>query len=129
MTKKPLTKLILTDDDPDILTIAKYALESLKSVDVKYLKSGEETIKEALAFNPDLILLDVMMPKLDGIQTLKSIRLLPSIAQIPVAFFTAKVHKEELNAYFDMGVVDVIIKPFDAETLALTIQKVWGKCP
>ena len=129
MSKKPLTKLILTDDDEDILRIVKYALEPLKGVEIRLLNSGEETIAQAIEFEPDLIILDVMMPKLDGIQTLKSIRSLPSIAHIPVVFFTASVHKESLKTYSEMGVIDLIIKPFDAQTLPSTIQNIWEKCP
>lgn len=121
--------MILTDDDEDILTIAKYALEPLKNVEIRFLKSGEETIAQAIDFQPDLIVLDVMMPNLDGIQTLKSIRSLPGIAHIPIVFFTASVHRETIKNYSKIGVVDLIIKPFDAQKLPSTIQNIWEKCP
>ena len=127
MDKKPLTKMIVVDDDEDVLTIAKYCLESLKGVNIKYLTSGEETLKEALTFRPDLILLDVMMPKMDGITTLKTMKMVPNLANIPVIFFTAKVQKEELAQYLKLGVIETIIKPFDPLTLSDTILKIWDR--
>lgn len=127
MIKKPLTKLLFIDDDNDILTIAKYCLESLSGVTVKYLSSGEETIQEALDFQPDLIILDVMMPKMDGVATINAMHLIPSIVHIPVVFITAKVQKEEIAQYFKLGVIDVITKPFDPLTLPSTIQNIWDK--
>lgn len=124
---KLLRKLLFVDDDEDTLIIAGYSLRNLKEVEVKYVRSGEEAIEVAVQFQPDLILLDVMMPKMDGIATLKAIRELPSIAHIPVIFFTAKVQKEEIVTYLRMGVIDVIVKPFDPLTLGSTIQKIWDK--
>lgn len=94
---------------------------------MKYLTSGEGAIREALTFQPDLIILDVMMPKMDGIDTLNAMHLLPSIAHIPVVFNTAKVQKEEIARYYKLGIVDVIIKPFDPLTLASSIQNIWDK--
>ena len=127
MTKKLLNKILFVDDDPDILTIARYCLENSSDITVKYLNSGERAIQEALVFQPDLILLDVMMPNMDGISTLTAMRLLPSLAKIPVVFITAKVQKEELVNYSKLGILDVIIKPFDPLTLASTIQHIWIK--
>ena len=125
--KTALTKIMLVDDDDDTLTIAKYCLEQLQDVEIKYLHSGEEAVKEALSFNPDMILLDVMMPKMDGIATLKALRLLPSTAHVPVVFFTAKTQQEELSNYRQMGIVDVITKPFDPMTFATRILGIWDR--
>ncbi len=127
MTKKPLTKIIFVDDDPDLLTIAQYSLENIPNISVKYLSSGEAAIQEALQFKPDLILLDVMMPKMDGIATFNTMRLIPSIAHIPVVFITAKVQKEEITHYSMIGILDVIIKPFNPLTLQADILKIWDK--
>ena len=125
MAKQPLKKILFVDDDRDILTIAKYSMENATDKVIKYLNSGEEAIQEALVFNPDLILLDVMMPKMDGISTLNAMRLLPTLSKIPVVFVTAKVQKEELANYSQLGILDVIIKPFDPLTLPSTIEKIW----
>jgi two-component system OmpR family response regulator len=122
---KPLTKILFVDDDADTLTIAKFSLQTLQGVEVKYAGSGEEAIKIALEFQPDVILLDVMMPKMDGFATMKAIRELDSIAHIPIVFFTAKVQKEEIASYNQMGVIGVIVKPFDPLTLGEAIQRLW----
>lgn len=125
MLKKPLKKILFVDDDPDILTIIKFCFESYPDIEVKFTTSGEEAIREAFIFKPDLILVDVMMPKMDGISVLKVWRLLPSLNQIPFIFITAKVQKEEIDSYLKMGVLDVIIKPFDPITLISSIIKIW----
>ena len=125
MTIKPLSKLLVVDDDVDILKVAKFALKRLENVEIKFLNSGEEAIKEALTFQPDLIILDVMMPKMDGVSTLQALRLLPTMAHTPIIFFTAKVRKDELSNYRHLGVIDVIIKPFDPILLPTAIQTIW----
>ncbi len=127
MLNKPLTKLLLVDDDEDTLIIAKYCLERLKGVTVKYVSSGEEAIREAMTFMPDLILLDAMMPQMDGLTTLKTMRLFSVLAQIPVVFFTAKIQKEEIATFLKAGAIDVITKPFDPQALASTILAIWEK--
>lgn len=125
MTEKKLTKLLIVDDDVDILKVAKFALKTLPEVTIKFLNSGEEAIKEALIFQPDLIILDVMMPKMDGVATLKALHLLPSLIDVPVVFFTAKVRKDEIANYHHLGVIDVIIKPFDPIALPRNIEAIW----
>jgi CheY-like chemotaxis protein len=125
MPSRPLTKILFVDDDQDTLTIARYSLQTLQGVEVKYAGSGEEAIQIASSFHPDLILLDVMMPKMDGIATLKAIRALEPIANIPIVFFTAKVQKEEIAGYLETDVIGVVVKPFDPLTLGSQIQKIW----
>ncbi|MBS3904822.1 MAG: response regulator [Simkania sp.] len=127
MNIKPLTKLLFVDDDEDILVIAKYCLQELKGVEVKYESSGKAAIQETLQFQPDLILLDVMMPGMDGLATLHAIQQLQTIAHIPVVFFTAKVQKEEITSYHQAGVIDVIVKPFDPLTLGKRVLGIWEK--
>lgn len=127
MKKKPLTKILYIDNETDILTIAKYSMESLQGVTVKYLTSGEAAIQEALEFHPDLILMNVMMTKMNGIAAFKTMKLLPSLATIPVVFVTAKAQKEELAYYLKLGILDVIIKPFDPLTLGATVQNIWDR--
>jgi CheY-like chemotaxis protein len=122
---KTLKKILFVDDDEDILTIAKFCLIGLTDISIKYVNSGEKAIQEALQFQPDLILLDVMMPKMDGVATYKAIRLLPTLSLIPIAFVTAKVQKEEIESYLKLGVVDVISKPFNPLTLPETVLQIW----
>lgn len=125
---QPLQKILFVDDDKDILLIAEYSLKSLDNVTVKFLNSGEAAVQEAIQFQPDLILLDVMMPVMDGIATFKALHLLPNLSNTPIAFITARAQKDDIIEYFKLGVVDVIVKPFDPLTLAYQIQNVWEKC-
>lgn len=80
-----------------------------------------------MEFQPDLILLDIMMPKMDGIATLQAIKLLPSFVDVPVVFLTARAQKSEIKEYFKYGVIDVIVKPFDPISLPQIIQQIWEK--
>ncbi|HLB53020.1 MAG TPA: response regulator [Chlamydiales bacterium] len=127
MNQKPLRKLLITDNDDDTLKILKYCLQTLKDIEIKYVTSGEETVKEALLWKPDLILLDVVMPKMDGITTMRVLRLLPSTAHIAVIFLTSRIEPTEIENYFKEGVLDVIIKPFDPLALASNIQVIWNR--
>lgn len=124
---KDLKKILFVDDDQDIHFIVKICLQEIPHVEVRGATSGEEAIKTAMEFNPDLILLDVMMPKMDGLATLKTLRLMPSFAETPVVFITAKAQKNEVDEYFKQGVVDVIVKPFDPIKLAQDVQNIWSR--
>ncbi len=92
---------------------------------VKICSAGEEALREAAAFTPDMILLDVMMPGIDGPATLKRLREQPALAAVPVAFMTAKVQPAEIAHYKSLGALDVIAKPFDPMTLADKIRAIW----
>jgi CheY-like chemotaxis protein len=127
MTSKPLTKMIVADDEENILEIIKFSIEEMPGLDVRYCRSGEEVIKTALEFQPDLMILDFMMPGMDGATTFQAIRLLPNLANIPIVFLTAKVQKREIEQYLEMGVIDVIPKPFDPMTLPDKILQCWEK--
>jgi diguanylate cyclase (GGDEF)-like protein len=117
----------MVEDEPDIRAVAQLALESLGGFQVRICSSGHEAIQAAAAFDPNLILLDVMMPGMDGPSTLRALRALPPTAATPVIFMTAKVQPQEVAEYRAMGVLDVIAKPFDPMTLADTIQTIWGQ--
>lgn len=128
MALPQLTRILFVEDDPDIQVIAQMALEELGGFEVEVCSSGEEAIAKAPAFEPDMILLDVMMPGMDGPDTLKKLRSIPPLATIPAVFMTAKVQTHEVEQYKSMGVVDVIAKPFDPMTLSSTICSIWGHC-
>lgn len=124
---KELKKILFIDDDPDIHMIVKLCLEDIPDLEMRSALSGEEGIKIAMEFHPNLILLDVMMPKMDGIAALEAIKLIPSLSRIPVVFLTAKAQKTEVQEYFKYGIADVIVKPFDPNTLAKTVLHIWEK--
>lgn len=125
MENKPLKKLFITDDDPDILFICKYCLKNRPDIELTCLDSGEDTLKTALLSPPDMMLIDVMMPGMSGADLIKAIQLVPVLAHIPIVLFTAKVQKNEIAEYSKLGVVDIITKPFNPVLFVDTLQKIW----
>lgn len=122
-----LNRILYVEDEPDIQMVAKLALEMVGGFTVKICSSGQEALAEAVAFTPDLVLLDVMMPGMDGPATLKGLRSLPELAATPVVFMTAKVQPQEVQHYKSLGAVDVIAKPFDPMTLASQVRSAWDQ--
>ena len=122
-----LTRILYVEDEPDIQAVAQIALESVGGFTLKTCSSGEEALENAVDFNPDLILLDVMMPGMDGPSTLEALRKLPELANTPAVFMTAKVQPQEVEQLLSGGAVDVIAKPFDPMTLADNIRDIWNK--
>jgi len=123
-----LKKIIHVDDQLDILLVSQYALSEIGEYDVLICESGAEALEKIEDYNPDLILLDVMMPRLDGPQTLSKIREIELFESTPVIFLTAKIFPNEIAELLacDEGVLDVIPKPFDPVTISDTIQAVWN---
>jgi two-component system OmpR family response regulator len=124
---RTLKKILVIDDDEDVLKIVQYCLASISQVELKCALSGEEGIQAALEMEPDLILLDMMMPTMDGMATLQAMQLIPKLQCIPVVFLTAKAQKKEIEQYMASGAVDVIVKPFDPLTLSQTVLQIWEK--
>ena len=122
-----LKRVLFVEDDPDIQTVARMALEAVGGFTVLACASGAEALERVEAFAPDLILLDVMMPGMDGLETLQSLRLLPGAAAVPVVFLTAKVQAQEIAGYREAGAADVIAKPFDPMTLPATVRSIWRR--
>jgi CheY-like chemotaxis protein len=125
MTKEKLTRILLVEDESDIQAVARLALEAVGGFTVRICSAGQEALQEAPLFLPHLILLDVMMPGMDGPHTLKALRELAGFADIPVIFMTAKIQPHERKYYEDLGAVGVIPKPFDPMTLSSTIRGIW----
>jgi len=120
-----LQKILLVEDEPDIQAIVKLSLELVGGYTTHICSSGEEAVQGAPDFAPDFILLDVMMPGMDGPTTLVALREIPSLATVPVAFITAKVMPNEVAHLRSLGAVEVIAKPFDSMALAGKIQEIW----
>jgi len=120
-----LQRILYVEDEADIQAVAKLALEMVGGFTVKICSSGEEALREAVAFAPEMILLDVMMPGMDGPTTLAALRKLPALATIPIAFMTAKVQPQEVAHYKSLGARDVIPKPFDPMNLAKQVRAIW----
>ena len=125
MTPPVLQRILFVEDDPDIQSVATLALESLGGFAVLTCGSGDEALSRFAGFSPDLVLLDVMMPGMDGPATLEEVRRRPDGAGVPVVFMTARVQAHEVARYREMGAAEVIAKPFDPMTLADTVQSIW----
>jgi CheY-like chemotaxis protein len=124
-----IEKVLLVDDDKNIRLIAQIGLEDTPDWIVTTAESGAEAIAKATADPPDLILLDMMMPDMDGKSTLVKLRANASTSHIPIIFMTAKVQTQELESYLALGAAGVISKPFDPITLSADIKRVLSSLP
>jgi CheY-like chemotaxis protein len=124
---KSLEKILYVEDEGDIQDVARLSLEDVGGFILNVCDSGEAALKVAQEFEPDLLLLDVMMPGMDGPATLSALRKVPGIEHTPAIFMTAKVMKSEIERYKEMGALDVISKPFDPMTLSEQIRDIWKR--
>lgn len=120
-----LRKIIYADDEQDILDVASMALEMVGGFCVTTCGGGAEAIAAARRDRPDLIMLDVMMPNMDGPETLSRIRADAGLNDIPVVLLTARVREVEVKDYLARGADGVISKPFDPMKLADEVRRVW----
>lgn len=127
MKNKLPAKILFADDEADIRTIVQIALEDIGGFTVDFCASGAETLNKAKKFFPDLIILDMMMPDMDGITTLKALYADKQLAKIPVIFMTAKIQHHEIEQYRKLGAIGVIAKPFDPIKLAAEIRQIWNE--
>jgi len=127
--KEPLKRVMLVEDDPDVQTIASMALVDIGEFDLTVCSSGRDALDRIDTVRPQLILLDVMMPDMDGPTTLEQIRRLPLTPQPPIIFMTAKVQPQEQQRYLGLGAIAVIAKPFDPVSLADQLQAAWARLP
>ena len=124
-----LTHILYVEDDPDIQFIARMALEKVGGFTLAICSSGTEALQKLKTYQPQLILLDAMMPDMDGPTTLLALRQLPQLQETPVLFMTAKVQEQEIKGFKALGAVDVITKPFDPMTLASKLNQIWESLP
>lgn len=119
-------RILIVDDESDIREVAQMSLEMISGWQVLTAESGDEGIAKAKKEKPDAILLDAMMPGTDGAATFEKLQADPSTKQIPVIMFTAKVQPADRKRFADLGVKDVIAKPFDPMTLGSQIAAILG---
>ena len=121
-----LQRILHVDDDADIQEVTRMTLEAIGGFTVATCASGQLALETVPDFMPDLILLDVMMPLMDGPTTLAKLRAEALTAHVPVIFMTAKVQSHETRQYLDMGAIGVITKPFDPMALCGQIRAIWN---
>jgi CheY-like chemotaxis protein len=118
-------KVLVVDDDDDVRRITALSLSAVGGFATVEARNGREGVEVALREQPDLILLDVMMPGMDGPQTLGALRRQALTAGIPVVFLTAKAMQSEIDRLEQLDVCGVLSKPFDPVTLPLRVQELW----
>jgi DNA-binding response OmpR family regulator len=122
-----MTKILVIDDEQDILTIVKASLEIQEGFIVKCVTSGKAALQEAPKFQPDLILLDYLMPIMNGAATFRALQEIPSLTQTPVVLLTAFSDPEKTEEFLKLGIIEVIVKPFDPWTLPLQVQSILAR--
>lgn len=122
---KSLKTVLHVDDDKDIREIARIAMEIVGDLTVLQCASGKAALDAAPAFQPDLFLLDVMMPELSGEETWAQLRRLPGMSEVPAIFMTAKAQESVADKLIELGAIAVITKPFDPMELCMQIRTAW----
>jgi len=117
-------KVLLAEDEEDIRKVAQMSLQFRSGWKVTLASNGEECLAKATEDPPDLILLDCMMPKLDGYETCRRLKLDPTLRHIPVIFLTAKAQETEVKKGLSLGAVGYLIKPFNPMSLAAEISQI-----
>lgn len=119
-------RILIIDDEDDIREVAALSLESVAGWEVVVAASGPQGLARAIEHQPDAILLDVMMPGMDGPSTFRELRKNPATAKIPVLLLTAKVQSSDQRRFADLGVEGVLFKPFDPMTLHQQVSAALG---
>jgi len=119
-----IRKILLAEDEADIRKVAQISLQFRGGWEVLLATDGEDCLAKAAQDPPDLILLDCMMPKLDGYETCRRLKRDPALRQIPVIFLTAKAQEAEVRKGLSLGAVGYLIKPFNPMSLAAEIRQI-----
>ena len=126
MSVRPLHSLLYVDDDADIREIVEMSLGLDGSLSVSSSAGGEHALTVMREGRPDLVVLDVMMPGMDGPAILKRMRADPDLQHIPVIFMTAKANPQEVARFRDLSAIGVIAKPFDPMALGGQVRALWN---
>ena len=125
MNRNDLKTVLYVDDEPDIREVVQLSLGLAPQLDVHICDSGERALQLMARLHPQLVLLDVMMPSMDGTATLARMRGDSALAKIPVIFMTAKAMPQEVTRFRELGAAAVIAKPFDPMQLADQVFRIW----
>jgi DNA-binding response OmpR family regulator len=122
--RQPL--ILIADDDPDILALVSFRLERA-GYEVVQARNGEEAVQVALARRPDLAVIDVMMPRIDGYEATRQLRQQEETSRMPIILLTARVQEEDIARGFDAGADDYVRKPFSPQELRSRVQAALGR--
>lgn len=121
-----MQRILLADDEPDILEISRIALETLGGYEVVVCESGAEFLRLLPGFQPDLVIIDALMPDMNGLEVLAEMRRMAGFEDVPAVFLTGLVLERDLRDLRASGAVDIITKPFDPMKLPQRIDGIWG---
>ncbi|MFK0572067.1 response regulator [Endozoicomonas sp.] len=124
--EKALKQILYAEDDPDIRTIVQLTMQAMTEVELIICEGGIEAVEKSKQIVPDLVLLDIMMPDMDGLAVFDYLRQQENYRGVPVVFMTAKVQSHEVRQYRKLGAVDVITKPFDPVELPKILNAIWN---
>lgn len=124
---KDLRRILHVEDDDDILQLVRLSLEMLGGYDLLQCASGREALDKAEAFGPDLILIDFMMPDMNGHATIMALRDIPALAGVPAIFMTAKDLDRDSDPAIRATAIGTIAKPFDAMDLPNQVRELWAR--
>ena len=127
MAELTLKRILLVEDEPSIQTVGRMTLELIGGFEVEVADCGQDALVKVRSFKPQLILLDVMMPDMDGPTTFVELQKMPDFCHIPVIFMTAKVQPREVAEYLALGALGVFPKPYDPATMPMMINDLWAK--
>lgn len=122
---RELKTILYVEDEIDIQKIVRLALQDVAHLEVEISGSGREALEAIKARVPDLILLDAMMPGMDGPTTLRALREIPRLVTVPIVFMTAKAQAADITRFRNLGATDVLTKPFDPMTLGQRLRDIW----
>ena len=129
MPAKPLKKISYVEDDEDIQRIVRMSLERVGKMTVDVVGDPTLAIEAMTSFKPDLVMLDWMMPKMDGPTLFREMKQHPETRNLPVVFITAKASARDLESLMAMGAAGTISKPFSPKDLPEQLREIWARLP
>lgn len=129
MPDRPLNRICYVEDDEDIQRIVRLSLERVGKMTVEVVGDPTKAIEAMTEFRPDLVMLDWMMPAMDGPALFRQMKLRPETQALPVVFITAKVAHRDLEELMKMGAAGTISKPFNPKDLPDQLRAIWEKLP
>lgn len=129
MPDRPLERICYVEDDEDIQRIVRVSLERVGKMTVEIVTDPRAAIGVMTAFNPDLVMLDWMMPGMDGPTLYREMKKRPEVAHLPVVFITAKAAQRDLDELKSLGAAGTISKPFSPKDLPEQLRAIWSKLP
>jgi two-component system, OmpR family, response regulator len=129
MPERPLQRICYVEDDEDIQRIVRMSLERVGKMTVEVVTDSMKAIDAMVAFKPDLVMLDWMMPGMDGPTLFRKMKTDPQVSSLPVVFITAKAAQRDIDELIGLGAAGVLSKPFSPKDLPDQLRGIWTKLP